>query len=407
LPRPPGAGQFATGRRTRPPHTLRSIAGGGREEKLMNAWRWLGVVVLVMGVAALNFPAAGQDKDKNKGDKTAKEDKDKNKGDKTAKEDKDKNKGDKTAKEGDKGTIEIDLTKSLGGKNKFYQEVNTVTKQTMTVQGVKHEQKQDQTFWFEWTPKEAKDGKFTIVQKIIGVKMHINIGDNKIDFDSRSKEQPKNPMTEFFKKLIDAEFTITIAKEKDKDGKEVLKVEKVDGVTALVGRLTEVNKQMEPLLKKILNDDTVKQMAEPMLGVYPPGGVTKEKGTWTRMNELNMGPIGKYTTKNDYTFEGKKTEGKKTLFVIDVKTELTYTPPGANEKGLPFIIKSAELKSKDSGGKVYFDPEVGRVDNANYKVVLDGNLTIEIANQDTSVALHQEQTTKTSTSDKSQLESQK
>src|SRR4051812_41299265 len=62
----------------------------------------------------------------------------------------------------------------------FYQEMTTETTQTMKVMGQDITQKQQQTFYFSWTPKEEKDKSWVIAQKITGVKMNIEIGNNPI-----------------------------------------------------------------------------------------------------------------------------------------------------------------------------------------------------------------------------------
>src|SRR5205823_910372 len=132
-------------------------------------------------------------------------------------------------KGGDKTEL---VLKGLMGGNPFYQEMNTVTTQEMEVTGMKHKQEQKQTFWFKWTPKgdKSKDGDFTVEQEILDIKMDIDIGGNKISYDSTDKVQPKNPMSEFFKQLLGAKFTITIG---PKDG--VLTVKDVKGVDELIG----------------------------------------------------------------------------------------------------------------------------------------------------------------------------
>src|SRR5215467_3756229 len=64
----------------------------------------------------------------------------------------------------------------------FYQTMTTTTTQNMTVTGTKVEQKQDQTFYFMWTPTKIDKEKNTVTleQKIIGLKMNIDIGGSKI-----------------------------------------------------------------------------------------------------------------------------------------------------------------------------------------------------------------------------------
>jgi hypothetical protein len=375
----------------------------------MNGWRWFGTFLLLAGVTALvNLPAAGQDKDKKGGTKAAKDKADAKTDAKAKEKAKEetapKEKAKETGKEtGGKGQPEFTL-KAFEGTTPFYQELNTKTTQKMTVMSMKHEQVQNQTFWFSWTPKEKKDGKYTVVQKILGVKMDIDIGGNKISYDSTAKDAPKNPMSEFFKALIDQEFTIIIGK--DKAGK--YQVEEVKGVGNLVNKLGNINPQMTQLLKQILTEDTIKQMAEPMLGVIPPNGTPPAGGNWTNTNTLDMGPIGKYTTKNKYTIEEKGKEKVKDQVPIKVETDLTYAAPQAGEKNaLPFKILSAKLASKDSGGTIVYNTDKGRVESADMKINLAGDLNIEIANMQTTVALDQVQDTKLKTMDKNPVPASK
>src|SRR5260370_27531876 len=60
----------------------------------------------------------------------------------------------------------------------FYQEMRTKTKQTMKIMAMDNiTQNNDQTFIFSWTPKDQdKDKNWIIKQKIVGVKMDIEIG---------------------------------------------------------------------------------------------------------------------------------------------------------------------------------------------------------------------------------------
>src|SRR5947209_17360 len=75
-----------------------------------------------------------------------------------------------------------DLTWKFKKDAKFYQELTTSTDQTMKVQGNDIVQNQKQTFYFSWTPLEVDDKKKEVVleQKIIGLKMEIDIGGSKI-----------------------------------------------------------------------------------------------------------------------------------------------------------------------------------------------------------------------------------
>ncbi|HEV3202758.1 MAG TPA: DUF6263 family protein, partial [Gemmataceae bacterium] len=117
----------------------------------------------------------------------------------------------------------VDLKWKFEKGKPFYQEMTTDTTQKMTVMGQNITQVQKVTFYLSWTPvdKDSKDGSWTIKQKIEGLKMEIEIGGNKIPFDSTKDTGGTNPLSDFFKALVNSEFTLTI----DKD----MKITKIEG----------------------------------------------------------------------------------------------------------------------------------------------------------------------------------
>jgi hypothetical protein len=272
----------------------------------------------------------------------------------------------------------------------FYQEMKTTTDQTMKVMGSDIKQRQEQTFWFSWTPvKKDDNNSWEIKQRIDGVKMRIEIGGQPIEYDSTKEGgQTSSALSEFFKQLVGSEFTLTI----DKD----YKVTSIKGRDEFLKKLTGANPQMEALLKQILSEEALKEMADPTFAAIPNKEVKKDT-TWEKSSKLNMGPIGTYENTYKYTFDGKK--DNKAMIKVD--TTLKYVPPADNTPsgGLPFKIKSAELASKNAGGTITFDAEKGRVEESTMKVEMSGKLNIEIGGQTTAVNLDQTQTTNVKTSD--------
>ena len=328
----------------------------------MSHRRLAAAFALLLGIAV---PLAAQDKDKDKS-------KDKNKG---------KDQG---------GKVELKWKFEKG--KAFYQKMTTVTEQTMKVMNNDVKQTQKQVFYFSWTPLEKTGDAWTIKQRIEGVAMDIDIGGSKIQYDSTKESAASNPLGEFFKALVGAEFTITL------DMKTV-KVTKVEGRKKFLDELVKANPQMKPLLEQILSETALKEMAEPTFAVVPDHPVAKGD-KWTRKSTLDMGPIGKYENVYTYTYDGKDPKDKK-LDLIKVDTQLTYKEPGdvAGVGGLPFKIKSAELKSKDATGTVLFDAAKGRVERSSAKMELSGKLSIEIGGQTTTVDLSQTQKTEVESSD--------
>jgi hypothetical protein len=316
---------------------------------LMNLRRWFGSLVVMAGLFALaaNLPVFAQGEDKEK---------------------------------------ETWVWKAFDKGNKFYQTLTTKTEQTMKVMGQEVKQVQDQTFYIEWTGQEPKGDDWIVKQKIVGVKMEINIGGNQIAYNSAEPNAPKNPMTDFFEALTKAELTLTVSKKN-------MSVQKVEGADSLIEKLSGTNAQLLPLLKSILSENALKQMAEPTWAAFPTEPV-KKGSTWERKFTLDLGGIGTYDTKYNMTVESvDKAEGK-----VKIDAKLDYKPP-TDKRNLPFAIKSGQLASKDGTGNAVFNREKGRIDSSNIKMNIAGTLDIEIAGTTTQVTLDQTQTSTVTTSD--------
>jgi hypothetical protein len=361
--------------------------------------RRLFAVLLVLAAASIPLVAQEKDKDKDKAppapaakdakpaDKDAKA-KDAKPADKDKAADKDK---DKAAAPAAKVSLKWKLEK---GKT-FFQKMTTNTDQNMKILNSEPKQTQNQTFYFSWTPVEQKGDDWIIKQKIEGVSMEIAIGGTTINYDStNAAASTNNPLGEFFKALVGSEFTLTLSTKEQK-------ITKVEGRDEFIKKLGQTNPQMHQLLSQILSEQALKEMAEPTFAAIPNKEVAKGD-KWTKDNTLDMGPIGKYTNTYTYTFDG--VDGK--LDKIKVETTLKYTPPDEKTAaaGLPFKIKSADLKSTNGAGTVWFDPEKGRVDHSSFTLDLTGELNIEIGGQTTKVELKQTQKTNIETSDTNPLQ---
>src|SRR5208337_1346976 len=265
----------------------------------------------LVGMLALTFIAlpgwTQEKKDDKKDEKPAAEKKDDkkdekkdNKKDEKPAEKKDDKKDEKkdekktTPTSGDKADLKWKFEK---GKS-FYQELTTETNQDMKVQGMDVKQKQKQTFYFQWTVLDQKEKDWVIEQKIVGVKMEIEIGGQKISYDSTNPGAGNNPLGEFFKALVDSKFTLTVTPSPE------LKVTKVEGRKEFVDKLGATNPGMKPLLDSILSEDALKQMADPSFQAIPNKEVTKGD-SWKNTTTLSLGPIGSYETTYEYKYEGK------------------------------------------------------------------------------------------------------
>jgi Family of unknown function (DUF6263) len=276
----------------------------------------------------------------------------------------------------------------------FYQKMTTTTTQNMTVQGNNVKQTQTQTFYFSWTP-EKQDGDIWIIkQKIEGVAMEIDIGGNKINYDSTKDTNTPSPLGDFFKALVGSEFKISLSMPKDKE----VTITKIEGREEFLKKLGTANPQMQPLLNQILTEKALMEMAAPTFSALPNKEVDAkaDSKTWKRNSSLDMGPIGKYENSYTYTYEGKD---DKKLDKIKVETKLNYKEPaeGGGVGALPFKIKKAKLESKPSTGNILFNAELGRIEKSSMKLELEGEMDIEIGGATTTVKLSQTQDTSVET----------
>ena len=288
----------------------------------------------------------------------------------------------------------------------FYQKVSTKVDQVVKVQGgadlsLKHEQ----TFLFKWLPTKLEAEKWTVKLTIEGAILKVDIASNPVNYDSTA-EQPaagNNPgLADFFKNLIGTEFTITYAKG--------MVVEKVEGREDFLKKLGTTNPQMEALLKKLLTDEALKEMADPTAGLMPgadkPAGVAAGEA-WEKKTTMPLGPIGTYDRTLSFKYIGKDAE-KKELDKVEVTAKLLYKAPDANADGLLFRIKGATLDTVDpKAGTFLFDSKLGQIVTGTIAVRMSGKLNVTIGTTETEVQLVQDQTTTLETSDKSYLPAKK
>jgi hypothetical protein len=298
----------------------------------------------------------------------------------------------------------------------FYQEMYTEVGQHIKVQGQDLQQQQKSWFYYQWTPvkeEKVKEGnedvtKLTLKQKIEGLKMNIDISGNPINYDSTKPDQPgaagNAGLVDFFKNLKDSEFTVTLGKN--------YKVEKVEGKEAFIQKLGAGSSQMDALLKKVMTEDALKEMADPTYKLFPDS--PKKKGDkWEKKTTLNLGPIGSYELLYKFTYvDPDPAADKKDFDKIEVETVINYTAPPAKDATDPLLFRIEEgskLTTDPAGSKgvIYYDPKNQRIADASIKIKLKGDLSVVIGGTKTKVELTQEQTTNIKTSDKSFLEAPK
>ncbi len=262
----------------------------------------------------------------------------------------------------------------------FYQKIVTETDQQMKVGGATTTQKQKQTFVLKWAPvRRQPDRSLVIKQTIEALTLDVDVGGSKISYDSAKPGEGQ--LAAVFKGFVGAELTLTISPQ--------MRVTKVVGREELVRKLGDGNPAMKPLLEQLLSEGACKEMIGPLLTAVPNRAVRRGE-RWRRQSLLPLGPMGDFDTQLDCTYEGPAQGLQKVV----VKSKLTHRPPKRKAAvGLPFKIKSSDLKSAGAAGFVLFNPAKGRVERAEMKTSLTGKFTIEIGGSESEIELSQAQTT--------------
>lgn len=282
----------------------------------------------------------------------------------------------------------------------FYQKLVTSTIQEMKVEKQGQpamKQVQTQTFIIKWTPKKIEGGNYVVDQKIEFVDMNIAIGSTTIAYNSDTKDQPKNPMTEFFDSLMNVTLTLHI-------DEKTMKVSKIEGSGKFVEKLGESHPQMKNLLKSILGEDALKKMSEQTWAAIPLGKTIKKGEKWSTQSDLDLGAVGLYKNNYEYVYDGVFEK----LGKISVTPSMAYVSPksksGKADESLPFDIKgdtilSSKKDEKKTTGTIYFDFDKGRIAKSNMKMRVEGLVIIGIGGTDTRVELTQDQESDLETGD--------
>jgi hypothetical protein len=276
----------------------------------------------------------------------------------------------------------------------FYQEVTTTTRQTLKVMGQGVNQDQRQTFYFRWTPAERRpDGGWVLMQRLEGVKMDLDIGGNKIEFDSTRGGSVNNALTDFYKALLGSEFRVTLDRRfkvrKVESGENLLQkreaaLDYIEGRKNLLEKPQAARGFAPPAASPTaaLNWEPVPADIERFFPALPEEPV-RPGDSWARKNTVDIGTLGTYQATHVYTYEGR--EGN--LDRISVETTLKDRPLPAKDGGLPFAVKDTKLDRASGTGTILFDSVAGRVVRMDLELSLEGPMTIAIGREEAGVEL--------------------
>ncbi len=273
----------------------------------------------------------------------------------------------------------------------FYQTTTSDVVLTMKFDTMDVVQKQKQTMIVSWTPTKQEDNKNWLVKmKIEGLRIGMDTPGKKVTYDSTRTDNEPGQVSDFYKALVGAEFTFTLTPD--------LTVAKVDGRAEFAKRLTAASPQLEPLVDRLVTDDSLKPMVELTFGAVP-NKEEKKGDKWERTMKQSFDALGTTDIKLSYTDDGPGTGANVEKFAVKAKG--TYKPPAEKPlQGPPFKITGGDAEVTGDG-TVEFRKDKGRVDKADLKLTLKGKLKVNTdgGTKDTEVDVTRTQTTTLATSD--------
>jgi len=257
----------------------------------------------------------------------------------------------------------------------FYHESVASTRQTMTVQGMKIDQDQEQTTVTRYTVKRKNaDGSVVLEKTLVSMKGKGAAVD-----------------TGFFDKIKGANFLVTL----NARG-EVIALEGYKQFLARVG----ADESTRLLMSMMFGEETIKQDVNEVFGCLAVKAVSVGE-TWRRPYVQPMGPVGDLSGEMSYRYAGKATVGGKNLDRITFTATVRYAPPrGQAGVALPFRVDKADFSADEVKGTMHFDAVAGRLVESSSSARVKGKMTITLGEQATEIELAQTVQTKTRLLDK-------
>jgi len=216
--------------------------------------------------------------------------------------------------------------------------------------------------------KEDGSGGHEVELEFLGMRMAMDQGGKPmVNYDSAKKSSgdKTNPVAAMFQKIIGAKIQYFM------DASN--RVERIEGVDALVGRLTTGGPaDMTTGLKSMFNEGYFKQIMDSSR--YLPSKPVQPGDTWPVQMEIAMGPLG--TMQMDYTitFQSWEQHGKRTCARLEFQGTVN-SKPDSNSKPAGMTMS---ISDGNTSGVSWFDPELGMVIDTTANQDMKMNMTMPV-----------------------------
>src|SRR5262249_24469090 len=174
----------------------------------------------------------------------------------------------------------------------------------------------------------------------------------------------------FNQQLVGATFKVTVNPKGE--------VTKFEGYDDLMKKLVGDDANGRKVFQAIMPEEAFKRSAAEAFAFLPDQPV-KTGAQWERKLETSLGPLGSFSTKRQYTYEGQEQADNKTLEKITFTASTAYTPRKPGDTTFPFQVSKGDLKVEDLKGVIYFDAAAGRLVRSESSMKVRGNVTIVIS----------------------------
>ncbi len=266
------------------------------------------------------------------------------------------------------GPVEMKVKWQVG--KEYAQELSMNQTGHLQVPGVAQPVEQHLTMVQDFTIsalRQMPDGATELELKFTGLKLSNQAGEQVVmDFDSARdpKVDADNPAAPMFRKMIGAHVKYQL----DASGQSI----KVEGMDEFLAQMTGGDPQSAPVVKSMINEDTIKQLA--MRGQGLPGKPVKVGDQWPVNLDVKAGPVGTLQMKMNSTFKGwQQHEGAKCALVTF--TGEIAVKPHDNSGTTDISLENGKLN-----GNMWYDPAINMVmetdseQNMNMKISTQGKV---------------------------------
>ena len=139
------------------------------------------------------------------------------------------------------------------------------------------------------------------------------------------------------------------------------------------------------LLTSVMDESGWKELAQ--LSFFVPDQQASGNKPWLRQMTHDFAPLGSWSGTTSFRRQGTQ----KGVLRIDYVHDMTYKPPEKGGADLPFAVAEAKFVPDAAGGSIYIDTKTGRVQAAQERFQVRGELSADVLGQAAAIQVQEQQ----------------